>query len=222
MERVDERWRRAYDTSARALNPIEHARSVVVSERQARTANERSFDAFHDDPARRVQNDAASDERLEQVHEPLSIFSRQRHGCDEIRTSTCFEAGTIRLLRRRTLPQGRVEQDFDAHVRDGAGGPAVETALAKLDVRLATENVKLRKLVKHMIAQVVKAHAACEHFVRDCRRPNAEHRSEIREHCPEHELGRFGEAPGDGRVAEEVHPLARKRSTVDKRPNYER
>jgi hypothetical protein len=205
MERFDERRRRSYDTSTRHLNPIEHARPVVVAERQAWTSNERSLDAFHDDSARRVQNDAAPDERLDEVHEPLSIFGRQCDGCDEIWTLARFEAGAVRRLRRRTLPQNRVEQYLNSDVCDRAGGPATEPALAKRDVSVVAERMKLGKIVEHVIGQVMKAHAVFECGVRHRGCPNTEHRDEIREHRAEHEFGRLGEAPGDGRVAEEVH-----------------
>lgn len=209
MKGCEERGGRSYDTSARRLNPIEHARPIVVAEREPRTSNERSFDAFHDDPTRRVQNDAASQERFEQVHEPLSISSRQRDRGDEIRMSACFEAGTICVLRRRTLPQGGVEQNFDPDVRDGTRGAAAEPAFAKLDVGVVTQSVKLRKLVEHVVGQMVKAHAVFELRVRHRGHSDAEHRNEIGKHGAEQELGRIREASSDGRVTEEVHPLVK-------------
>ena len=209
MKRFDERRRRAYDTSPCRLNPIDHARPVVVAERQARTSKERSFDAFHDDPTRRIQDDAASEQRFEQIREPLSILGGQRDGRDESRTSTCFEAGTICFLRRRTLPQGRVEQNFDPDVRDGARRAAAEPAFAKLDVGVAAQGKKFRKLMEHVVGQVVKAHAVFERRVRHRGHSNAEHRNEIGQHRSEQELRLGGEAPSDGRVAEEVHALVK-------------
>jgi hypothetical protein len=122
LEGGDERRRRAYDMIACRLNPIEHARRVVVTECEQRSPNERPLDAFDDHLRRRIVHDSAALERFEQIDEPPSSLVGPGYRCDELGTSSCLEAGKIRGLRRRTLPQRHVEQNFDSDVRDGTSG----------------------------------------------------------------------------------------------------
>ena len=130
----------------------------------------------------------------------------------------CLEAGKICGLCRRTLPQCHVEQNFDSDVRDRTSGTLCYAECAKLAERVSTLRLERGEFVKGVIGEMVEAHAARERGIGDRAESRTEHRGKVRQHRAEHECRRFGEAPGDDRVAEEVHPLVKKRSTVDKRP----